>query len=191
MSDAGGHERIGPTAHYTAYVWHRLRLPYARHFKTRTGRVLYWGFFALGEWTTRVLPELPSMKGYLAYRHRLIEAGVDMFHCSTRRFWEPEFEGSPLNLAGWTRKLSGKPTMTVGSIALDTDFITTYGDQQPTAQIDPARLDELMRRFNDGEFDMVAIGRALIANPDLPEILREGRIGDIRPYDRELLLELA
>ena len=24
-----GHERIGPTAHYTAYVWHRLGLPHA------------------------------------------------------------------------------------------------------------------------------------------------------------------
>lgn len=77
MTDAGGHERIGPTAHYTAYVWHRLRLPYAEHFKTRTGRILYWGFFALGEWTTRVVPDLPSMKSYLAYRHRLIEAVVE------------------------------------------------------------------------------------------------------------------
>jgi hypothetical protein len=23
----------------------------------------------------------------------LIEAGVDAFHCSQRRFWEPEFDG--------------------------------------------------------------------------------------------------
>eukprot|EP01030_Chromulinospumella_sphaerica_P018753 gene18753-18623_t len=37
----------------------------------------------------------------------LSDAGVDIFHCSTRRFWEPEFEGSELNLAGWTRKLTG------------------------------------------------------------------------------------
>src|SRR5690606_31751349 len=35
----------------------------------------------------------------------LAEAGVDLFHCSTRRFWEPEFAGSDLTLAGWTRKL--------------------------------------------------------------------------------------
>ena len=48
----------------------------------------------------------------------LSDAGVDIFHCSTRRFWEPEFEDSNLNLAGWTKKLTGKPTITVGSIGV-------------------------------------------------------------------------
>jgi hypothetical protein len=48
----------------------------------------------------------------------LSTAGVDIFHCSQRRFWEPEFEGSDLNLAGWTKRLTGKPTVTVGSVAL-------------------------------------------------------------------------
>jgi O-methyltransferase involved in polyketide biosynthesis len=73
----GDHDRIGPTAHYTAYVWRRLGLPHAELFATRTGAVLYWGFFALGEWTTRVLPGVPSMCEYLEYRHRLIDAVVD------------------------------------------------------------------------------------------------------------------
>ena len=31
----------------------------------------------------------------------LVDAGVDLFDCSQRKFWVPEFEGSPLNLAGW------------------------------------------------------------------------------------------
>jgi len=53
----------------------------------------------------------------------LVDAGVDVFHCSTRRFWEPEFAGSDLNLAGWTKKLTGKPTITVGSVTLDQDLI--------------------------------------------------------------------
>ena len=53
----------------------------------------------------------------------LSTAGVDIFHCSQRRFWEPEFEGSDLNLAGWTKKLTGKPTVTVGSVGLSGDFI--------------------------------------------------------------------
>ena len=48
--------KIGLTAHYTGYVWQRLDLPYAELFATPTGAVLYWGFFGLGEWTTRVLP---------------------------------------------------------------------------------------------------------------------------------------
>jgi hypothetical protein len=41
---------------------------------------------------------------------------------SQRRFWESEFEGSDLNLAGWTKKLTGKPTVTVGSVGLSGDF---------------------------------------------------------------------
>jgi hypothetical protein len=41
----------------------------------------------------------------------LTDAGVDVSHCSTRRFWEPEFERSDLNLAGWVKKLTGKLTI--------------------------------------------------------------------------------
>jgi O-methyltransferase involved in polyketide biosynthesis len=69
-------ERIGPTAHYTAYVWRRAGLPHAEHFATGQGAVLYWGLFALGEWATRVMPSMPSMRQYLEYRHRLIDAVV-------------------------------------------------------------------------------------------------------------------
>ncbi len=73
----GSTARIGPTAHYTAYVWSRLRLPYASYLATPTGAALYWGFFALGEWTTRVLPGVPTMREFLAYRHLLIDALVE------------------------------------------------------------------------------------------------------------------
>ncbi|MGK5497429.1 12-oxophytodienoate reductase, partial [Streptomyces sp. URMC 125] len=48
----------------------------------------------------------------------LAEAGADVFHCSTRRYWLPEFEGSDLNLAGWAKKLTGRPVITVGSVGL-------------------------------------------------------------------------
>ncbi len=70
-------ERIGPTAHYTAYVWHRLGLPYADRLSTRTGALIYWAGFALGEWTTRVLPGVPTMRDYLAYRHLLMDAVLE------------------------------------------------------------------------------------------------------------------
>ena len=71
------HERISPTAHYTAYVWQRLELPHAELFATRTGAALYWGFFAVGEWATRLSTRVPSMRDYLEYRHRLIESVVE------------------------------------------------------------------------------------------------------------------
>ena len=42
-----------------------------------------------------------------AWLKPLVDAGVDIFHCSQRRFWEPEFEGSDLNFAGWAKKVTG------------------------------------------------------------------------------------
>ena len=71
-----GHARdakIAPTAHYTAYVWHRLGLPYAELFATPTGRSLFWSFRAAFEWIAVAAPGIPSMVDYLELRHRAIE----------------------------------------------------------------------------------------------------------------------
>ncbi len=118
----------------------------------------------------------------------LVDAGVDVFHCSTRRFWEPEFEGSNLNLAGWTKKLTGKPTITVGSVTLDADVMTSF--RSPDA-VPCTGINELLDRLERGEFDLVAVGRALIANPDWPAIVRAGALEELRPYERGLLSSLV
>ncbi|MDB5983554.1 MAG: oxidase [Pseudomonas sp.] len=119
----------------------------------------------------------------------LSDAGVDIFHCSTRRFWEPEFEGSDLNLAGWTRKLTGKPTITVGSVGLDGEFLQFMVNTDKVAQ--PASLENLLKRLGDDEFDLVAVGRALLVDPDWALKVREGREGDILPFSRDALMNLV
>lgn len=119
----------------------------------------------------------------------LSAAGVDIFHCSTRRFWEPEFEGSDLNLAGWTRQLTGKPTITVGSVGLDGEFLQFMVKTDKVAQ--PANIEGLLERLNKQEFDLVAVGRALICDPDWAMKVREGRMQDILPFSREALKTLA
>ncbi|MGK9417301.1 NADH:flavin oxidoreductase [Pseudomonas cedrina] len=118
----------------------------------------------------------------------LSDAGVDIFHCSTRRFWEPEFEGSDLNLAGWTRQLTGKPTITVGSVGLDGEFLQFMVNTDKVAQ--PASLEKLLERLNNDEFDLVAVGRALLVDPDWAVKVREGRESDILPFSREALTTL-
>lgn len=119
----------------------------------------------------------------------LVDAGVDIFHASTRRFWEPEFEGSSLNLAGWTQKLSGKPTMSVGSVGLTEDFISgTFASKQEAVQ--QAGIDELVERMNNGEFDLVAVGRALLQDPEWLIKLREGRATEIEPFAKKSLARL-
>ena len=111
----------------------------------------------------------------------LSEAGVDYFHCSERRFDEPEFTGSDLNLAGWTKRITGKPSITVGSVGLDTDFLRTYAGNKAA----PTNVDDLIRCLEDDEFELVAVGRALLSDPAWPKKLRAGNEDDIVAFDLE------
>lgn len=119
----------------------------------------------------------------------LVEAGVDLFDCSTRRFWEPEFPGSHLNLAGWVKKITGKPTMTVGSVGLDRSN-WSEGDDFSLSDAGVASLEPLMERLEKGEFDLVGVGRMLISNPEWPNLVRDGRFDEIKPYANTDLYEL-
>lgn len=116
----------------------------------------------------------------------LVEAGVDIFHCSTRRFWEPEFEGSSLNFAGWVKKLSGKPTITVGSVGLDEEFLGAFGGKGAGT----ADIEELLVRLENEEFDLVAIGRALLVDPAWAAKIREGRLDELIPFNAAALRTL-
>lgn len=118
----------------------------------------------------------------------LTNAGVDIFHCSTRYFSEPEFTDSNLNLAGWVKKLSGKPSITVGSVGLDNDFMNTFLGE--STNISKHSLDNLFTRLDKQEFDLVAIGRMLLANPDLPRKISQARFNEIVPFSKEHTEEL-
>jgi 2,4-dienoyl-CoA reductase-like NADH-dependent reductase (Old Yellow Enzyme family) len=123
-----------------------------------------------------------------AFLEPLCDAGVDLFHCSTRRFHEPEFEGSDLNLAGWTKKLTGKPTITVGSITLNEDFTRSFATNESAVIVG---IDELVKRLERGEFDLVAIGRSLISNPSWPALVKSGALSELRPFNRSVLSQLV
>ena len=116
----------------------------------------------------------------------LSDAGVDIFHCSTRRFWEPEFEDSPLNLAGWVKQITGKPTISVGSVGLSEEFVATY--REGTAEV--RGIEDLLARMEKDEFDLIAVGRALLANPDWPKLIRAGETDKLRTFNKEQLAEL-
>mgnify|MGYP001178148432 CR=1 FL=1 len=121
----------------------------------------------------------------------LVKAGVDVFHASTRRFWIPEFEGSSLNLAGWTRKITGQPTISVGSVGLTEDFISGTFAADKDKQVHEADIDELIQRMENGEFDLVAVGRALLQDPEWLLKLKEGRNDQIKPFAKAALASLS
>ncbi len=138
------------------------------------------------DYAARLAPTAVELEAFLS---PLADAGVDIFHCSTRRFWEPEFEGSPMNLAGWTKKLIGKPVITVGSIGLDTDFIT--GFSKPDAVAASGNLDKLTAMVERDDIDLVAVGRALITDPSWVVKVREGRTGEFVRYEAAALKTLV
>nr|WP_321482100.1 NADH:flavin oxidoreductase [uncultured Cohaesibacter sp.] len=121
----------------------------------------------------------------------LADAGVDMFHCSQRRFWEPEFpdvDGEDgLNFAGWAKKLTGKPTISVGSVGLSTDFISSFGGEDATT----TGFEKLVHRMERDEFDLIAVGRALISDADWVKKVRSNRIDEIISFQRAHLATLA
>ncbi len=117
----------------------------------------------------------------------LVVAGADAIHASTRRYWQAEFEGSDLNLAGWVKKLTGRPVITVGSVGLDVVFTDSLSGQgQPSR----TEIGPLLERLERDEFDLVAVGRSLLADPEWPNKVREGRFDDVVAYENSVLKQL-
>lgn len=140
----------------------------------------------LGDYNAKLATTPQELESFLL---PLQNAGVDLFHCSTRRFWEPEFPDSPLNLAGWTKKITGKPTITVGSVGLDNDFIATLKEND-TPHPSYSRIQGLLSSLEKQEFDLVAVGRALLADPSWLEKTIAGRVNEVTPFTQESLTKL-
>ena len=115
----------------------------------------------------------------------IADAGVDVFDGSVRYFDRAEFEGSSLNLSGWAKKLTGKLAMAVGGIGLDRGFYDSRRDGRAGGS---DNISLLMTRFQRGEFDLVAVGRALLNEPTWARKLRDGQ--ELPPFDEARLREL-
>lgn len=122
-----------------------------------------------------------------AWLNPLVDAGVDILHCSQRRFWEPEFEGSDLNFAGWAKKITGAATITVGSVGLSNDFMGAFRGESSEV----TSLDELVRRLDRGDFDLVGVGRALLSDAEWVVKVRENRTDELQGFTKEALSVLV
>jgi len=146
--------------------------------------VLRFSQFKMQDYRARLAEtpdELAALLGPLA------DAGVDMFDGSQRYFDTPIFDDSPLNLAGWAKKLTGKASMTVGGIGLGRagGSARHIDDSQKSTD----NLPQLVARFEKGEFDMVAVGRSLLNDPAWLEKAIAG--ADFSPFDRANLERLT
>jgi 2,4-dienoyl-CoA reductase-like NADH-dependent reductase (Old Yellow Enzyme family) len=146
--------------------------------------VLRFSQWKTADFTVRLTTTPDELQEFLA---PLSEAGLTAFHCSTRRFWTPEFEGSELNLAGWTKKLTGKPVITVGSVGLDGDFVTMFAEGTGAGT---QGIDNLVERMSNEEFDLVAVGRALLGDAEWVAKVRDGRFDELKPFSPAALATL-
>lgn len=92
----------------------------------------------------------------------LADAGVDIFEASARDFRDTVFADSPLNISAWTRKLVDRPVVMVGGTGV-------RRERHESALVPPKvidNVDEIMERFANEEFDLLAIGRALLNDAD-------------------------
>jgi 2,4-dienoyl-CoA reductase-like NADH-dependent reductase (Old Yellow Enzyme family) len=143
-------------------------------------RISNWKLVDFGARLTQTPQELEELLTPIA------EAGVDLFDCSERRFWNPAFEGSDLNLAGWIKKLTGKPTMTCGSIGLDHDMWESIAGGEK-ALSSATSFERLIRMFERGDFDLAGVGRGMIAEPEWGNIVQTGEFHRLKPFSRELI----
>ncbi len=118
----------------------------------------------------------------------LSDAGVDIFHASQRRFWQPEFPDSPLNLAGWAKRITGKPSITVGSVGLEKEM---RDGMVPGTNTPVARIDSVIQMLERDEVDLVAVGRALLADADWAKKVQRGAMRDIKPFNPAVLATLT
>lgn len=119
-------------------------------------RFSQWKQQDFGAKLARTPAELEEVLGPIA------DAGVDLFDASTRFFNSPAFEGSPITLAGWAKKLTGKLTSAVGGVGFDKGMHDSMtGNPSPAVNNLPLAAE----RIAGGEFDAICVGRALLNDP--------------------------
>ena len=111
-------------------------------------------------------------------------AGVDVSHASARYFWVPEWPDSDLGVAGWTKSMTDAPVIAVGSVGLDTDVIDNFFGKEAKSTGEEG-LRQLLRRFNNREFDLISVGRSLIGDPEWVNKVRDGKFSELRMFTKK------
>jgi 2,4-dienoyl-CoA reductase-like NADH-dependent reductase (Old Yellow Enzyme family) len=81
------------------------------------------------------------------------------------------------------KKLSGLPTISVGSVGLTSEFIGAFRGEGSSV----GKVDETIARLDRGKFDLIAVGRALLQDPEWALKVKAGRHDELRDYDAQTL----
>lgn len=182
--DGHGGERMADRARFPSRVVRAIREAVGPHFVISC-RISQWA-----EWDYDAKPARdPEELGELV--QILDSDGADLFHMSTRYFHNPEWpERDGRSLAGWVSSMTEKPVVTVGSVGLDVDLMQTLYSDKEEHQTMESSIEELAARHAAGEFDLVAVGRSIIGDPEFVNKLAAGEVAAIRPFTRADLADI-
>jgi 2,4-dienoyl-CoA reductase-like NADH-dependent reductase (Old Yellow Enzyme family) len=143
--------------------------------------------FAEADFTAKPIESYDELRALLS---TLRQAGVDLFSVSTRRFWIPEWpeHDSDRSLTGWCKEFTDAAIMTVGSVGLKQDLYESLSEAVGGPA--PPELTHLLKRFEAGQFDLVAVGRGMFADPDWVAKVASGRTDALVPWNKELVAHI-
>ncbi len=119
--------------------------------------------------------------------HCMKQAGLNGLHTVGYRLNTPAFTAAAdpagHSLAWHARQLSGLPVSAAGGIT----YSTSVGESLMGAESQLADPIEAVQALADGTADLIAVGRAMVANPDWGDKIRSGRWRELVPFTREML----
>ncbi|KGD72481.1 1,2-oxophytodienoate reductase [Tatumella morbirosei] len=167
----------------------RFAIEVIRAIRKRTGPD-FPILFRFSQWKAQAfdsrIAETPAV--LQSWLEALVNAGVDIFDCSQRHYWDaafPEVDRN-LNMAGWVKKLTGVPSIAVGAVGLSGDVFSSLQGKR----FAPASLDELLERLENDEFDLVMVGRPLLQDPLWLQKIRLKQYDQLEGFDNASLRRL-
>jgi 2,4-dienoyl-CoA reductase-like NADH-dependent reductase (Old Yellow Enzyme family) len=175
-TDQYGGRRIENRARFAIEVVNAIRSSVDRNFVVG----LRFSQWKIGDYGARICQSPAELERLLSL---LADAGVDYFHASTRHYHTPEWDTSR-TLAAWCKRFTDLPIVAVGSVGLDTDFMASLFEARDAQTAVEAAVLDLEQRLAHGEFDLVAVGRGLLGDPQWVEKVRARSYGEIRAFHR-------
>ena len=67
----------------------------------------------------------------------------------------------------------------MGSVGLSSDFMGLFSSGEGSETMG---MEELVRRFDRGDFDLVAVGRSILQDPEWVQKVKEGRLDELKAF---------
>jgi 2,4-dienoyl-CoA reductase-like NADH-dependent reductase (Old Yellow Enzyme family) len=115
---------------------------------------------------------------------RIQDAGANLFHVSTRRFDTPGWPDLDprRSLSSWVKTMTDLPVIAIGSVGLTTDLARdVFDNEDPELQVEDDVV-RLRQGLEEGDFDLIGVGRAQIANVDFVERVRNREFANLREF---------